>query len=99
MENLNPTPDLDVSQLSAPELQRLGVTVAQVRAAYAAPVAVVGPRPDSAFPGVWQLLGFTDKGRFIFVTLKYDDNTGKLAALGVEVASDLAELRYFLCRA
>ncbi len=34
MENLNPTPDLDVSQLSAVELQRLGITIAQVRAVY-----------------------------------------------------------------
>ena len=30
MKNLNPTPDLDVSQLSAVDLQRLGVMVAQV---------------------------------------------------------------------
>lgn len=98
MDDLNPTPDLDVSQLSALELQRLGVTVAQVRAAYASPVAVIGPRPDSAFPGVWQLLGFTDKGRFIFVALRYDDLTGKFAALGVQVADDLGELRFYLCR-
>lgn len=34
MENLNPTPDLDVSQLSAVELQRLGITIAHVRAVY-----------------------------------------------------------------
>jgi len=97
MDDLNPMPDLDVSQLSAVELQRKGVTMAQVRAAYASPVAVIGPKVGSAFPGVWQLLGFTDKGQFIFVALRYDDNTGKLAALGVEVASDLTELRYFLC--
>jgi hypothetical protein len=99
MSELNPTPNLDVSQLSALELQRLGITVAQVRAVYAAPVAVIAPKVESAFPGVWQVLGFTSVGRFIFVALRYDDNTGKFAALGVEVAGDLAELRYFLCRA
>jgi len=32
------------------------------------------------------------------VVLRYDDNTGKLAALGVQVAGDLAELRYYFCR-
>lgn len=99
MDDFNPIPDLDVSQLSAPDLQRLGVTVAQVRAAYADPIAVIGPKVESAFPGIWQLLGFTANGRFIFVALRYDDNTGKFAALGVEVASDLGELRYLLCRA
>jgi hypothetical protein len=96
MDDLNPTPDLDVSQLSALELQHLDVTVAQVRAAYAAPVASIEPGLD--FPDVWQVLGFTDKGRFIFVALRYDDRTGKLAALGVQVADDLAELRHYLCR-
>lgn len=96
MENLNPTPDLDVSQLSAPDLQRLGVTVAQVRAVYASPVATIEPDPE--FSAIWQLLGFTDKGRFIVVALRYDDNTGKLAALGVQLADDLGELRYYLCR-
>ena len=96
MENLNPTPDLDLSRLSAPELQRLGVTVAQVRAVYADPVATIEPEPE--FSEVWQLLGLTDKGRFIFVALRYDDNTGKFAALGVQVADDLGELRYYLCR-
>ena len=96
MDDLNPTPDLDVSQLSTPELQRLGITVAQVRAVYASPVVII--EPESAFPDVWQMLGFTDKGRFIFVALRYDDNTGKLAALGVDVADNLAELRYYLCR-
>lgn len=96
MDDLNPTPDLDVSRLSAPELQRLGVTVAQVRAVYASPVVTI--EPESAFPDVWQLLGLTDKGRFIFVALRYDDNTGKLAALGVDVADNLDELRYYLCR-
>lgn len=97
MENPSPTPGLDVSQLSAVELQRLGITVAQVRAVYASPVVTI--EPETEFPEVWQLLGFTDKGRFIFVALRYDDNTGKFAALGVNVASDLAELRYYLCRA
>ena len=97
MDNLNPTPDLDVSQLSAPELQRLSVTVAQVRAVYANPAVTIEPKP--AFPEVWQLLGLTDKGKFIFVALRYDDLTGKFAALGVDVASDLGELRYYLCRA
>jgi len=96
MENLNPTPGLDVSQLNAPELQRLGVTVVQVRAAYASPVVTIEPEPE--FPDVWQLLGFTDKGRFIFVALRYDDSTGKLAALRVDVADELEELRYYLCR-
>lgn len=76
-------------------IQGLGVTVAQVRAAYAAPVVVI--EPEAGFPDVWQLLGFTDKGRFIFVALKYDDCTGKLPTLGVQVADDLAELRHYLC--
>ena len=96
MDDLNPTPDLDLSQLSAVDLQRLGVTVAQVRTVYANPAAIIEPEPE--FPEVWQLLGLTDKGRFIFVALRYDDNTGKLAALGVQVADDLGELRYYLCR-
>ena len=94
--NLNPTPDLDVSRLSAIELQRLGVTIAQVRAAYAAPVATI--EPELPFPEVWQVLGFTDKARFILVALKYDDHTGKFAALGVQLADNLAELRAYLCR-
>lgn len=89
--------DLDVSQFNASDLQRLGVTVAQVRAAFAAPVATVEPDPASGFPNVWQLLDFTSNGRFVFVALAYDDRTGKLAALGVDVVLDLAELRYFLC--
>jgi hypothetical protein len=97
MENFNPTPDLDISQLSAPKLQRLGVTVAQVRAVYNSPAVTIEPVPE--FPDVWQLLGLTDKGRFIFVALRYDDLTGKFAALGVDVAVDLGELRYYLCRA
>ena len=96
MPGLNPTPDLDVSQLSAVELQRLGVTVAQVRMTYLNPVVTIEPEPE--FPDVWQVLGLTDKGRFIFVALKYDDNTGKFAALRVQIADDLAELRYYLCR-
>ena len=96
MDDLNPTPDLDVSQLNAPELQRLGITIAQVRAAYVQPVVTIEPEPE--FPDVWQLLGFTDKGRFVFVALRYDDHTGKLAALRVDVADDLEELRYYLCR-
>ncbi len=98
MDDLNPTPDLDVSQLNAPDLQRLGVTVAQVRAVCADPVVVIGPDPTSEFPDVWQLLGLTNNGRFIFVALAYDDRTGKLAALGVAIASNLAELRFLLCR-
>lgn len=96
MDDLNLNFDLDVSQLSAVDLQRLGVTIAQVRTAYAEPVVTI--EPEAAFPDVWQVLGFIGKGRFIFVALRYDDNTGKLAALGVEVAEDLAELRYYLCR-
>ena len=96
MENLDPIPDLDISSLSAVELQNIGVTVAQVRAAYISPVVTIEPGPE--FPDVWQVLGFTDKGRFIFVALRYDDHTGKFAALGVQVADDLAELRYYLCR-
>jgi len=96
MDDLNLNFDLDVSQLSAVELQRFGITVAQVRAVYANPVVTIEPEP--AFPEVWQLLGFTDKGRFIFVALRYDDNPGKLAALGVDVAHDLGELRHYLCR-
>ena len=97
MENLNPTPDLDVSQLSAQELQRLGVLMIQVRATYANPVVTIEPEPE--FPDVWRLLGFTDKGKFIFVALRYDDLTGKFAALRVDVADDLGELRYYFCRA
>ncbi len=96
MNNLNP--DLDVSQLSAPDLQGIGVTIAQVRATFADPVVTVEPDPTSEFPDVWQLLGLTNNGRFILVALRYDDRTGKLAALGVDVVLDLAELRYLLCR-
>jgi hypothetical protein len=97
MENPNPTPDLDVSQLSAVELQRLGVLMVQVRATYTNPVVTI--EPELEFPEVWRLLGFIGKGRFIFVTLRYDDLTGKFAALGVDGADDLGELRYYLCRA
>lgn len=97
MDDFNLNFDLDMSKLGAVDLQRLGVTVAQVRAVYAQPAAIIEPEPE--FPEVWQLLGLTDKGKFIFVALRYDDNTGKLAALGVDVASDLAELRHYLCRA
>lgn len=96
MENLPSTPGLDVSQLSAPELQRLSATVAQVRAVYNSPAVTIEPVLE--FPDVWQLLGLTDKGRLIFVALRYDDNTGKFTALGVDVALDLGELRYYLCR-
>ncbi len=96
MDDLNLNFDLDLSQLSAVDLQHISVTMAQVRTAYTKPVATI--EPESAFPDVWQVLGFIGKGRFIFVALRYDDHTGKLAALGVEVAEDLAELRYYLCR-
>lgn len=97
MDELNLNFDLDVSQLSAPDLQRLGVTVAQVRATFANPIAIIEPDPTSEFPDVWQLLGLTNSGRFIFVALEYDDRTGKLATLSVAIASDLAELRSLLC--
>ncbi|QKG55102.1 hypothetical protein [Hymenobacter sp. BRD67] len=97
MENLNPTPDLDVSQLSAVELQRLGVTIAQVRATYADPVTVIEPDAASDFPRVWRLFGFIGTGRFLFVALEYDGSTGKFAALGVKVASTVDEVRYYLC--
>ena len=90
--------ELDVSPLRAPDLQRLGVTVAQVRDAFAHPIATIEPDPASGFPDVWQLVGFTNTGRFIIVALAYDDHTGKLAALGIGLVLDLAELRYFLCR-
>ena len=90
--------DLDVSQLSAVDLQSLGVTVAQVRAVFADPVATIEPDPATGFPGVWQLLGLTSNGRFIFVALEYDENARRFSALGVQVAHDLTELRYFLCR-
>lgn len=97
MDDLNLNFDLDISQLSALDLQSLGVTVAQVRAVFADPVATIEPDAASEFPDVWQLLGLTSSGRFIFVALEYDDRTGKLAALGVAIASDLAELRSLLC--
>ncbi|WP_223649740.1 hypothetical protein [Hymenobacter psoromatis] len=97
MENLNPTPDLDVSQLSAVALQRLGVTVAQVRAVYADPVNVSAPDTTSEFPTVWRLFGFMGKGMFLFVALEYDDTTGKFAALGIKVAGTVAEVRRYLC--
>jgi hypothetical protein len=99
MEPFNPTPELDVSQLSAVELQRLGVTVAQVRAVYVSPVRVDEPETDSDFPDVWRLFGFTNDGRFLFVALRYDDLTGKFAALGIKVADTVAEVRHYLCRA
>ena len=97
MPDLNPTPDLDVSQLSAVDLQSLGITVAQVRAAYAAPIVAIGPDPNARFPDLWQIFGFTTTGRFIFVALAYDELTGKLAALAVRVADDLGEVRDHLC--
>lgn len=95
MENINPTPELDVSQINAPALQRLGVTMMQVRTVYANPVVTIEPEPE--FPDVWRLLRFTDEGRFIFVALRYDDHTGKFAALRVDIADELEELRYYLC--
>lgn len=98
MADLNPTPDLDVSQLSAVDLQRLGVTVAQVRAVYAGPITVMEPEADSDFPDVWRLFGFTGNRRFLFVALAYDGNTGKFAALGIKVAGTVAEVRHYLCR-
>lgn len=73
------------------------MTIAQVRAMCAAPVVTVEPEVD--FPDVWQLLGFTDKGRFILLALRYNDDTGKPVALGVQVAAEPAEFRYYLCRA
>jgi hypothetical protein len=97
MEPFNPTPELDVSQLNAVELQRLGVLMVQVRATYANPVVTIEPEPE--FTEVWRLLGFIGKGRFIFVALRYDDLTGKFAALRVDNADNLEELRYYLCRA
>ena len=95
MDNLNF--DLDISPLSAVNLQRLGVTIAQVRAAFADPVATIEPDPASGFPDVWQLVGFTNTGRLIIVALEYDDRTRKLTALGVDVVLDLNELRHLLC--
>ena len=97
MEPFNPTPELDVSQLNAVELQRLGVLMVQVRATYANPVVTIEPEPE--FPEVWRLLGFIGKGRFVFVALRYDDLTGKFADLRVDNADDLEELRYYLYRA
>lgn len=98
MDDLNLNFDLDVSRLSAVELQRIGVTVAQVRAVYTRPIVTIAPLAESTFPDVWRLLGLTENGRFIFVALKYDGSTGKLAALGIQVADDIAELRYYLCQ-
>ena len=99
MDDLNLNFDLDVSQLSAVDLQRLGVTIAQVRAAYGAPIVVIEPDPTARFPGLWQIFGFANNGRFLFVALAYDDSTRKLAALAVRVADDVAEIRYYLCPA
>ena len=89
--------DLDISQLSATALQRLGITIAQVRAAFSSPVATIEPDPASGFPDVWQLVGFTNTGRLIIVALEYDDRTRKLTALGVDVVLDVNELRHLLC--
>lgn len=97
MDDFNLNSDLDVSQLSAVDLQRISITVAQVRAVFANPVATIEPDATLSFPDIWQLLGFTSTGQFVFVALKYDDSTRKLAALAVRVADDLAELRYHLC--
>lgn len=91
--------DLDVSQLSAVELQRVGVTIAQVRATYADPLVIIEPDATQLFSDVWRLLGFTNNGRFIFVALRYDGNPGKFAALGVKVAETVTEIRHYLCRA
>lgn len=98
MDDLNLNFDLDVSLLSAIELQRIGVTIAQVRAAYAEPVDTIEPEANSQFPDVWRLLGFTNNCRFIFVTLAYVGATGKFTALGVQVAGTVAEVRQHLCR-
>ena len=89
--------DLDVSQLSAPDLQHIGVTVAQIRAVYAEPVVTIEPEGDSEFPEVWRLLGFTGNGRFIFVALKYVPATNRVTALGVRCATSVTEVRHYLC--
>ena len=96
MENLNF--DLDVSQLSAVGLQRLGVTVAQLRAVYANPVDILEPEAaGSRYAGVHRYIGLTDAGKFIFVALGYVEATGRITAFGVRVLLDVAEIRRYLC--
>jgi len=91
--------DLDISQLSGVDLQRLGVTVAQVRAVFADPLATIPPERGSPHPDVFQFFGFAASHRFLFVALTYDDRTRKLTALAVRVADDLTEIRSLLCPA
>lgn len=97
MDDLNLNFDLDISQLSAPDLQRLGVTVAQVRAVYAEPVETIVPERESSFPDTWFVFGFTGNGRFIFVALEYVAATNRITALGVRAAASVAEVRHQLC--
>ena len=97
MDDLNLNFDLDVSQLSAPDLQRLGITVAQVRAVYAEPVETIVPERTSRFPNTWFVFGFTGNGRFIFVALEYVAVTNRITALGIRVAASVAEIRQQLC--
>jgi hypothetical protein len=98
MDALNPNFDLDVSQLSAVELQRLGVTVAQVRAAYADPVDILAPEATgSRYAGVHRYVGLTDVGKFIFVVLGYVEATGRITAFRVRVLLSITEIRRYIC--
>ena len=97
MDDLNLNFDLDISQLSAVDLQRLGVTVAQVRAVYADPLTTIPPNRNSPYPAVFQVFGFTGTHQFLFVALAYDESTRKLTALAVRVADDLVEIRQLIC--
>ena len=90
--------DLDISQLSAVDLQRLGVTVAQVRTTYADPVTILEPEAaGSRYAGVHRYVGLTDTGKFIFVALGYVETTGRITAFGVRVLYSVAEIRRYVC--
>lgn len=88
--------DLDISQLSALDLQRLKVTVARIRAVHAAPNKVFGPE-ETGFPGVYHFAGLTSTGRVLSVALAYVEATERVTALGIEVVTGLRELRLILC--
>lgn len=89
--------DLDISQLSAVTLQRMGVTVAQVRAVYATPLKIYPPE-ETGYTGVYRAVGFLNTGRFLSVALAYVETTGRITALAVQVALDLDDIRDAICR-
>ena len=90
--------DLDMRELSATELQLIGVTGAQVRAVYAAPIIVLEPTAaGSRYAGVHRYVGLTDGGKFLFVVLGYVEETRRITAFRVRVLYAVDEIRRYLC--